>query len=123
MHELSIAQSLIEEVNHVAESEGATGVLRVAITVGALSGVDPEALEAVFPIAADGSLATGARLDITTLPARVLCNECGKETCPEYPLPICGDCGAVGARILEGTELLMTAVELNVDEAEGDSVS
>ena len=83
MHELSIAQALIDKVNRVAETEGATRVMRIAITVGALSGVDPEALEFAFPIAAEGSAAAHASLDITRLPARVLCSECGRETCPE----------------------------------------
>jgi hydrogenase nickel incorporation protein HypA/HybF len=117
MHELSIAMALVEQVQTVAEREKADAVLRVSVTIGGLSGVNPEALEMAFPIAAENTCAAGARLEVTFTPARVHCRSCGRESSPEFPILVCEACGSTDAEILGGRELMLTTVE--IDKAEG----
>ncbi len=64
MHELSLAGELVVQVGALAQRESATRVVRIELALGDLSGVDREALEFVFPLAAAGSVAEGAALAV-----------------------------------------------------------
>jgi hydrogenase nickel incorporation protein HypA/HybF len=116
MHELSIAQALVEQVEAVAAKEQASRVARVSIVVGALSGVDPEALRAAFPLVAEGTVAGGAELEIEQVAARVSCRVCGRESAAEGFFMVCGACGSKDVELSAGRELNFKSVELVVDE-------
>ena len=70
MHEMALAQSMLEIVERTARDNGGGRVTLVRIEIGALSHVEPEALRFGFDVMTRGSLAEGARLDIRTTPAR-----------------------------------------------------
>ncbi len=114
MHELSIAQALIGQLEKVAAGEGADAVTRAVISVGGLSGVDPEALRMAFPVAAEETLAEGAELDIELVPADLTCKACGQQSHPEFAFMICEQCGSSEVEIDGGRELLLKSVELNI---------
>lgn len=72
MHELGMATALVEQVEEIARREGAVRVVRIELVVGDESGVDREALEFVFPFAAERTAAEGATLAIEIVPGRDL---------------------------------------------------
>ncbi|MBK8049218.1 MAG: hydrogenase maturation nickel metallochaperone HypA [Anaerolineales bacterium] len=113
MHELSIAQSLIEIAEETARNAGATEVLAVHLRLGALSGVVPDALQFSFPIAAEGTLVAGAQLIIEEVPAVVYCDQCAAERSitwpPDFRCPVCGE---FAPKLLQGRELQITAIEV-----------
>lgn len=112
MHELSVAISLIEQLEQVARREGARRITAVHLLVGALSGVEREPLEFCFPMAAEGTLAEGARLEIEEVPVGLRCRRCGAEaTSGELPLA-CPRCGAPAIEITAGRELKVRAMEV-----------
>lgn len=115
MHELSLACSLVEEVIRIRQREGAAGVSEIAVTVGALSGVDCDALEFAFPMAAEGTELDGAALAVTAVPARVFCRACNGEREAALPLALCGACGAADVDIVGGREFLIHSVKLHYD--------
>jgi hydrogenase nickel incorporation protein HypA/HybF len=121
MHELSIALALVEQAEAIALREGAARLASITVTVGELSGVNPEALELAFPVAAENSLAREARLIIETVPARARCRACGQESSPGFPFPACGQCGSPDLEISAGQELLIKTLELDIpDKGAGD---
>ena len=62
MHELAIAQSIVELVEEHARRDAFTHVREIRLVIGALSHVDPRALEFGFDVVARGTVAAGARL-------------------------------------------------------------
>lgn len=72
MHEMAIALALIEQAEKVAREQKARAIPAITVVVGRLSGTDPDALRAVFELAAEETLAAGARLDIEVAEAREL---------------------------------------------------
>lgn len=116
MHELSIAQALVEQVERVVLAEGAQCANKVMIAVGALSGADPEALRGAFPLVAEGTSAEAAELIIEVVAARVRCLACGSETVAENYFVGCAVCGSRDVELVSGRELTITSVELEVDE-------
>ena len=112
MHELSIAQSLAEQIEDVVAREGATRATLVLLEVGAMSGVDPEALRLAFSVAMEGTVADGAQLDIVQTPSRIHCRDCGKTENGEDMFPLCPACASTSVDVVGGRDLLLKSLEL-----------
>jgi len=113
MHELSLAQALVEEVERIQAREDAEAVLAVTVDIGALSGVDRDSFAFVFPLAAEGTALAGASLTIEETPAEVTCDECGKRSHPELTSVRCVECGSRRVRITDGRDFLLRSVDLH----------
>ncbi|MGB5305023.1 MAG: hydrogenase maturation nickel metallochaperone HypA [Gammaproteobacteria bacterium] len=112
MHELSICQALMTQVEAVAREHGATRVTTIKLHIGPLAGVEPRLLEQAFTIASAGTVAAEAILTLEQLPLRVSCTECGAVTDALPNRLVCGHCGDWRTRLVSGDELQLTRVEL-----------
>ena len=117
MHELSIANSLVDLASESAIKAGASRVLEVRIRLGALSGVVRGALEFSYEIAAAGTMLEGSTLVVRELPVRIFCPVC----CEENDLPsiqsfCCPKCGTLTGDIRQGRELEIEAIEIDVPD-------
>ena len=122
MHELSIAVALIEQVEEAVAAENGIRASCVTVSVGALSGVDCEALELAFPVAAEGTIVQGARLVMNQVEARVRCKSCEAETVPDFPFFFCETCGSTDIEFLSGRELLLQSIEMTIETEEPSTV-
>ena len=116
MHELSVCLALTRTVARIAGEHGAERVERIRLRVGPLSGIETPLLEHAFPLAAAGTPAEGARLEIRAAPVVVACTVCGKETeCAPNRL-LCGSCGDFRTRVVSGEEMLLESVDLDLPD-------
>jgi hydrogenase nickel incorporation protein HypA/HybF len=88
-------------------------VKTVWLEIGALSGVEPEAIAFCFDAVARGSVAEGARLEIAPVAGRGTCIECGGDVPLANRFDACTRCGAYGVQPHAGLE--MRVKELEVD--------
>ncbi len=116
MHELSICQSLLDQVQRIAADHGAERVERIRLQIGPLSGVEAPLLRSAYPLAAAGTIAEDAVLEIESAAVRVHCLTCGAETEATPNRLICGACGDWHTRLVSGDELLLANLELSVPE-------
>ncbi|MBT3377352.1 MAG: hydrogenase maturation nickel metallochaperone HypA [Lentisphaerae bacterium] len=116
MHEMSVALHLLAQLEALAEEHGANAVTEIELSVGALQGVVPEALDLAFSAAAEGTIAGGATLVITEVSAEALCRACGQAFSPDVGCYVCPSCGAADARITQGNEILLTSLECKCSE-------
>lgn len=114
MHEVSIVEALVEQVQAQAASRNAKAVHSVSVRVGELSGVVPELLGTAFEFVRENTLCEGARLEIEFVPARWQCPECHAEPSRGGPLA-CAGCGAP-LRLVAGGELTLMRLELEVPD-------
>ena len=112
MHELSVCQALIAQVETIVREHRATNVHRVTVRMGPLCGVEPELLRQAFPLASAGTAAQAAQLMIEQLPVRVRCESCGAQTDAQANRLVCGACGDWHTHLLSGDEMLLASVEL-----------
>ena len=112
MHELSVCQALLRQVDAIAQQHDASGVEKIVVRIGPLAGVEPRLLQDAFPIARAGTVAADAELVIETLPLRVRCDSCGAETDALPNRLLCGACADWHTRIISGDEMLLASVEL-----------
>ncbi|MEZ5541312.1 MAG: hydrogenase maturation nickel metallochaperone HypA [Pseudomonadota bacterium] len=116
MHELSVCQALIDQVEAIAAEHRAREINEIFIEIGPLSGVEPPLLEQAFDIASAGTVADGAKLIVRTMPVRVSCRECGAITDALPSRLVCGVCGDWRTQLVSGDELLLTSLEFTRDD-------
>jgi hydrogenase nickel incorporation protein HypA/HybF len=112
MHELSIAQSIIEIVDEEARKHGATQVKKIKLKIGEFSGVVREALEFSFDVVKSGTVAEKAELEIEIVKFKALCNGCGfiLEDMNDFNL-FCRVCGEP-MKIVSGREMNIEYIEI-----------
>lgn len=112
MHELSVCQALVRELDALALRENAARITRVVVRIGPLCGVEPQLLRQAYPLASAGTLAADAELILENLPIRVHCESCGAESDAAVNRLLCGACGDYRTRLLSGDEMLLAHVEI-----------
>jgi hydrogenase nickel incorporation protein HypA/HybF len=115
MHELSLIESLFDTLVEKARAHQAREVTLVTIKVGPLAGVVPELLESAFDMYKKGTIASGAKLIIEPLSFVIRCGTCGAETSHEAPVASCPACGSQDFAIVQGTEVYLDKLELEID--------
>jgi len=113
MHELSVCLSLLEQVEKIARERNAARVVRITLSIGPLSGVEPELLRQAYPLATAGTVAEEAELIMEIANILVRCSQCESEsTVPPNKL-LCGSCGDFRTHVISGDELTLLRVELD----------
>ena len=112
MHELSLAESLIGLIEDEARSSGFNQVLKVWLEIGALSGVEPEALRVGFEFAAHSTLAQGAELEISTPPGEAWCLECQRPILIAAYHDGCPHCSGYRLRVTGGDQFKLKELEV-----------
>jgi hydrogenase nickel incorporation protein HypA/HybF len=112
MHELSIALSMIEQIEEVSEQNGGSAVETVYVRLGVLSGVDPQALRFAYELACEDTPLAASRLEIETVQLLVHCPQCNNDHRPDPQHILCPRCLTPEQEILNGRELEVRALEL-----------
>ncbi|MDD5451673.1 MAG: hydrogenase maturation nickel metallochaperone HypA [Desulfovibrionales bacterium] len=111
MHELSIAQGILDIIQNEAEKNAIERVSVVRLKLGKLTAVEPSSLSFCFELITKGTLAEGARLEIETVPITGRCAQCGKEFILEDPFCNCPGCQGLKIDILTGREFYICEIE------------
>ena len=112
MHELSIAQNIVEIIHkNIPETEWER-VASVHLNIGKVAGVIPDSLVFSFQAITAETQLSNAHLEVKSIPFRVLCNACGVTTENEVGFAVCGKCGNGNTKILSGLELDITEIEI-----------
>jgi hydrogenase nickel incorporation protein HypA/HybF len=119
MHELAICQSLMEQVESIAQERDACSVTSIVIGMGPLAGVEVQLLKNAYPIASAGTVAQDAELVIEHLPIKVKCTQCGSESDALPNKLTCKQCGDWRTTLISGDELMLMSVELEKAKQSG----
>ena len=113
MHELSIANSLVEIATQHARDAGADRIDAVTLRIGALSCVHKSALEFSFELVTQDTMLAGAKLKIIDVPVSIYCPKCEIEVClPGIQSFRCPTCDTPSADIRQGKELDIESIEI-----------
>ena len=114
MHELYLAESIINIVKDYARQKGFKKVNSVSLSYGRLSCIEPKSLQCGFDVQAKGTPAEGAVLKFKILPAKIHCFSCEKDLKIKAHTGACPSCGGLEIMLTAGTEDLQV-LELDVD--------
>ena len=114
MHELSIANSIVEIATEHAVEAGATRINSITLRVGALSCVHKSALEFSFELVTKETILEGAILKVIDIPVSIFCDPCGREVMlPGIQSFRCPVCDTPSAAIRQGRELDIDSIEIS----------
>lgn len=111
VHELSIAQSLLEIVLEESARNRLKQVHVIRLQVGAMAAVVPEALTFCFDMLSENSIAQGASMEIETLPVVARCSRCDLPFQVENQVFLCPKCGDPTLELVSGRELSVVSIE------------
>jgi hydrogenase nickel incorporation protein HypA/HybF len=114
MHELYLAESIINIVGDYAARNGFQKVNRILLAYGRLSCIESKTLQFAFDVQAKDTPAEGAALDFNILPAVIHCFSCEKDLEIKVHAGTCPSCGGLEVVLTAGTEELQI-LELDVD--------
>jgi hydrogenase nickel incorporation protein HypA/HybF len=113
MHELAIAQSIVEAVEARALECDATRVKDVHLKIGEASGIVADSLAFCFEMLTNEiPVLAGAHLSVDTLPHRARCRHCDKEFAIENYIAQCPTCHEWSTDVISGTELQIVDMEI-----------
>lgn len=113
MHEVGLMQQAVAIALRHAEQAGAGRIQSLRLRVGALSGVVPDSLSLAFAVAAQGTIAEKAHLDIEEVPVTCYCKGCQKEFTPVSVIFACPLCGRLSADIRGGREFSVESIQVD----------
>ena len=117
MHELSICQALMQQVNTIARERNASKVISITLGIGPLAGVEADLLRHAFPIASADSVAAGAQLIIEASPIIVHCDQCQRNSEARINNLVCQHCKDWQTTLVSGDELLLNSLELETHDS------
>lgn len=112
MHEMSLCESILDILKEQAVRDHFSQVKRVRVDIGPLSCVDPQALQFGFDVVMKGSLAEGAKLEISTPPAEAMCLTCFKTIPIKERFDSCPECGSEALQVTSGEDLKLRELEV-----------
>ena len=105
MHELRIAHEVITVAQEEMERRRLSRLDEIGVRLGALSGVNPDALSFGFEAATIDTPLAHTKLHIEQVPVTGICQSCTRGFKVEEFVFICPHCGSRDMNIIQGQEL------------------
>jgi hydrogenase nickel incorporation protein HypA/HybF len=112
MHEMSIAQSIVDIVEKELASHGVEQLRVVNIAVGKWAAVVPEQLAFCFSMLTMDTSMAGATLNVREVPLGYKCSACGEEFTSGEMVIVCPKCGDTNITLTTGRELAIESIEV-----------
>jgi hydrogenase nickel incorporation protein HypA/HybF len=111
MHELSITEGLLQIVLDEAKKHDISKVKAVKLKIGALSGVQTDALTFCFECVTKDTPVEGADLQIDRVPIKVKCLDCEDVFQADDFSLFCPACAGLHTELISGRELYVHEIE------------
>jgi hydrogenase nickel incorporation protein HypA/HybF len=112
MHEMSLAEGIVQLVEDAARADGCTKVTSVWLEIGQLAAVETESLRFCFDAVTHGSIAEGARLEIIVTPGQGWCMKCEGNVPVTVLYDPCPVCGSHQIQVTGGSEMRVKEFEV-----------
>ena len=114
MHELSMAQGIINAVLDTATENNATEVTEVTVEVGRLAMINPEQLQFILGVLVENTIMDDAEIKFEEIPAEIQCYDCdfkGEAILDDKdhyaPLVKCPKCDGLNVETLNGKDIVV----------------
>jgi len=115
MHEMGIANSILEGVAQELKRRPGSRAVSVGVRIGELAGVDPDALSFAFEALTLDTDFAGLAIDVEYVVPRSRCTECRHEFDVRNFELLCPNCGSLSTKRLSGDELEFKYLEIEED--------
>jgi hydrogenase nickel incorporation protein HypA/HybF len=112
MHEMSLAESVLNIIEDAARNGKFDRVMSVTLEIGALSAVEPDAMRFCFEAVTNGTFVQGAKLEIVELPGLGFCRDCNKTVTLAERYGLCPECNGTHIAITGGETMRVKEISV-----------
>jgi hydrogenase nickel incorporation protein HypA/HybF len=113
MHELYATQAILDKALKKAAEQNASRITDLYLVVGELSTYSEESVRFYWDEICKGTIAEKATLHFRPVAAEMQCMACFTRYQPPEGEIVCPNCGSNGAKILQGEEFYMEALDVD----------
>jgi len=112
MHEMSLAENMLQIIKDAAQQQGFTRVKTVWLEIGQLACVEQESLRFGFDVVTRGSIAEDARLEIIETAGQGRCEKCSQSFLLAALYEACPECGSYDIKVTGGDGMRVKELEV-----------
>jgi len=112
MHEMSLCEDVVQLIEDQATTQRFTRVSTVWLEIGALAGVEIQAMHFSFTAVARGTVADSAKLEIIDIAGIANCPACNQCIPVLARFDVCSECGHYPLDIIAGEEMRIKELEV-----------
>ncbi|MDP1557769.1 MAG: hydrogenase maturation nickel metallochaperone HypA [Nitrosomonas sp.] len=112
MHELSLAENVLQIIEEAAQAQNFTHVKTVWLEIGQLACVEPESLRFYFEVVTQDSVAHQAKLEIIEVAGQGWCDQCQCAAPLASHDDSCPACGNYALQITRGGSMQIKELEV-----------
>ncbi|MFI4850045.1 MAG: hydrogenase maturation nickel metallochaperone HypA [Gimesia chilikensis] len=117
MHERSLVQTLLNQVQQVVDADGGGVVKEIQVQVGDLSGVEPLLFEAAFAELVTEWFSQECRLVLDIVPVKAECRLCGQcFEVQDYEF-LCPACGTGPVEVIQGDQVKLMSITVDSEKS------
>ncbi|MBN1595106.1 hydrogenase maturation nickel metallochaperone HypA [candidate division FCPU426 bacterium] len=122
MHEFSLCQGLVESILEEMSrlQPPPRRLLAARVVIGRLRQVVPDYMQWAYAVLVKDTAAAGSELLVRTTPVRAKCPDCGWEGELALTFFACPVCSSAGIEIVNGLELYLENLEIEVEDEKGN---
>ena len=118
MHEYGLAEGVLATVRQHADGRKVAGI---RVRFGVRHAVDEESLAQAFAMMAEGTEAAGAAVQLVTVPATIVCPDCGFSGETTDLLAVCPRCASTDAQVSGGDEMVLESITYAAGSVQADA--
>jgi len=112
MHEYSVVQALLEQIEGVAQENDATKVTKIIVKIGVMSGIEAHLLEIAFNTFKEKTICDGAEFVMNIQPLKIRCSSCQKESELQQIEYCCPFCSSTEVEVIDGEDMFLMSLEM-----------
>ncbi len=112
MHEYSVVQALLEQIEGVARENDATEVTKIITKIGVMSGVEPHLLEMAFNTFKEKTICDRAEFVMNIQPLTIECQACKTVSELEKIHYCCLKCESIDVKVVDGEDMFLMSLEM-----------
>jgi hydrogenase nickel incorporation protein HypA/HybF len=116
MHELGVTQSILDIALRHAQDAGAVRIRELNLVIGELASVVDDSVQFYWDMIARDTIAEGAVLHFTRIPARLRCNTCAHTFSIDRREFVCPSCGSPSVAVAGGDEFYLESIDVDFDK-------
>lgn len=114
MHEYSIVQALLDQIEGIAEENDTSKVIKIVVKIGVMSGVEAHLLEIAFNTFKEKTICDGAEFVMNIQPVTIECQNCQEVSELEKIHYCCPKCESTNIKVIDGEDMFLMSVEMDI---------
>ena len=112
MHEYSVVQALLDQVEQIALENNAKEVLKVVTKIGVMSGIETHLLQVAFDTFKEKTICANAEFIMQIQPLVIECLECGELSELKEIHYCCQKCSSTNVKVIDGEDMFLMSLEM-----------